>query len=352
MENPFQRVKKVMQKEEDSGANLIKLYIGEPDGSLSFSAREEIARLAMIDDNIMFKYSDNEDEAVPGFGQRFVQSHVKVDLREVSGLGYAPIPGIKPMIGLTILACRAKLVLTMSDPGYPTPKIWCGYLKTPCYSPQLNAENQFLFSVECRYCEKHNIRIINDGAYANLDHSGENVTLTEIAIGYPNLSFLELFSISKELKNGTGSRIGAVVGSEDFIEDFLIIKGNTDSGVVPIVMAGADYAVKNDQNGIVKCRQKYEERMGIVIDIMLSQNMKLVLEPKATFFSLWEVPRFAFGESVIDAEHFCNLLIKETGVVLMPFGNYVRVAVAEYPMEEEKKALAVYRAFEKAKVIY
>ena len=80
--------------------------------------------------------------------------------------------------------------------------------------------------------------------------------------------------------------------------------------------------------------------------------MKLVLEPKATFFSLWKVPCFAFGEGVKSAEHFCNLLIKNTGIVLMPFGDYVRVSVAEYPIEEPGKAFAVYRAFEKAEVKY
>ena len=382
IENVFQRVKKVMAEEVVLGNKLINFAIGEPKGSLLFSAREEIARVVMIDDETMFKYQDNGDEAVPGFAQRFVQSHIKVNLQKVSGLGYFPIPGIKPMIGLTPIACRAELVLTMTDPGYPTPEVWCGYLKVPSYSPPLNAENEFLFSVEdirpgtdlimlnmpnnpsgqianrewleelCRYCEEHDIRIINDGAYVNLDHSGENITLTDVAVGFPNLSFLEFFSISKELENGTGSRLGAVVGSEDFVEDFLQIKGNTDSGVPGIIMAGAIYSVENDQDGIIRCRQKYEERMETVIDIMLEQNMKLVLEPKATFFSLWKVPRFAFGEEVMDAEHFCKLLIKEAKIVLIPFGDYVRVSVAAYPMEEVEKALAVFRAFEKANVVY
>lgn len=381
-ENVFQRVKKLMQAVIDLGWDVIDLSIGEPEGSLSRSARQKIAQVVMIDDEKMFRYQDNGSPGVPFFAERFVQSHIKVDLRKVPGLGYFPIPGIKPMIGLVPLACRAKLVLTMTDPGYPTPEVWCGYLKTPSYSLPLNAENGFLFSVEdikpdtdlvminlpnnpsgqvasrewleelCGYCEKHDIRIINDGAYANLDHSGENVTLTDVAVGFPNLSFLEFFSISKELENGTGSRLGAVVGSKDFTEDFLKIKGNTDSGVLGIIMAGAIYAVENDQEGIKKCRQKYEERMAIVIDIMLEQNMKLVLEPKATFFSLWEVPRFAFEEEVMDAEHFCKLLIENTGVVLIPFGDYVRVSVAAYPIEEPEKALAVYRAFEKAEVMY
>ncbi|MCK5491263.1 MAG: aminotransferase class I/II-fold pyridoxal phosphate-dependent enzyme, partial [Candidatus Pacebacteria bacterium] len=224
IENVFQRVKKAMAEEVVLGNKLINFAIGEPTGSLLFSAREEIARVVMIDDEIMFKYQDNGDEAVPGFAQRFVQSHIKVDLQQIAGLGYFPIPGIKPMIGLVPLACRAKLVLTMTDPGYPTPEVWCGYLKIPSYSPPLNAENEFLFSVEdirpgtdlimlnmpnnpsgqianrewleelCRYCEEHDIRIINDGAYVNLDHSGENVTLTDVAVGFPDLSFLEFFS--------------------------------------------------------------------------------------------------------------------------------------------------------------
>ncbi|MCK4816583.1 aminotransferase class I/II-fold pyridoxal phosphate-dependent enzyme, partial [bacterium] len=331
-------------------------------------------------------YQDN-GSFVPEFAKRFVQAHVKTNLDEVFGISYMPTSGTKTALGQAILACDPELVATMSEPGYPTPAKWCGYLKVPNYSLPLTAENEFLFSVEdinpctdlvminfpnnpssqvaprkwleelCGYCQENDIRLLCDTAYGMLVHNPENcVTLTDVAMDFPNLSFCEMFSASKA-GNFTGWRVGAVVGSEDFIRDFGKIKGETDSGGVAAMMAGVIHAIENDREGIERYNQMYAQRTRILVDILSRRGMQLVLQPKATFFSLWKVPHEAFGRVIRNAEHFNNLMIKETGIAGVPFGDgyidndYIRYSVAGYPMEETEKASNVDLGFEKASVI-
>ncbi|MCK4592018.1 aminotransferase class I/II-fold pyridoxal phosphate-dependent enzyme [Candidatus Parcubacteria bacterium] len=387
-ENIFQRIKKKTEEAEARGIEVIRLSIGQPGGPALPIAKKAAAEAIMSDEESMHEYQDNGSPGVPNFAERFVQAHIKTNLQEVSGISCMPIPGIKPVLGPGILACDPKLVATMSEPGYPTPAKWCGYLKVPNYSLPLTAENKFLFSAEdieigtdlvminfpnnpsgqvaprkwleelCGYCQENNIRLLGDAAYGMLIHdSKDRVTLTDVAINFPDLSFCEMFSVSKEIGNGTGWRVGAITGSEDFIEDFGKIKGETDSGAVAATMAGAIYAIENDQEGIERYNQMYAQRTRILVDILSRRGMQLVLQPKATFFSLWEVPHEAFGRVIRNAEHFNNLMIKETGIVGVPFGDgyigddYIRYSVAGYPMEETEKASSVDLGFEKASVI-
>lgn len=296
-----------------------------------------------------------------------------------------PIPGIKPMIGLVPLACNSKVVATMSDPGYPVSETWCGYLQKSNYSLPLNTENEFLFSVEdvkrdtdliminfpnnpsgqvapkewlvrlCGHCQKNNIRIFNDAAYIKLVHCyyEDSPTLTDVAVDFPDLSFAETFSASKEIGNGTGWRVGAIVGSDDFIGDIGTIKGNTDSGAVAAMMAGALHSVENDWRGIESYNQMYAQRTRVLVDILTRQEMQLVLQPKATFFSFWKVPNEAFGKTVENAEHFNNLMIENTGIVGVPFGeDHIRYSVAGYPINKPDEAFKVHLGFQKADVVY
>ena len=291
-ENVFQRIKKITVAAEEEGIGVIRLSIGQPTGPALISAREIASAVIMSDEESVHEYQDNGSPGVRDFAERFVRAHIKTDLREVSGISCMPIPGIKPMLGLVPLACNSKVVATMSDPGYPVPETWCGYLQTLNYSLPLNAENEFLFSVEdierdtdlvminfpnnpsgqvvprkwleklCNHCQKNNIRIFNDAAYIKLVHCyyEDSPTLTDVAIDFPELSFAEMFSASKEIGNGTGWRIGAVVGSDDFVGDIGTIKGNTDSGPVAAMMAGALYSVENDWRGIESYNQTYAQR--------------------------------------------------------------------------------------------
>lgn len=63
---------------------------------------------------------------------------------------------------------------------------------------------------------------MNDAAYSGLVHKN-HVPLSQVAKNYPELEWMELFSVSKTM-SACGWRVGAVVGSEDFISELASVK--------------------------------------------------------------------------------------------------------------------------------
>lgn len=385
--NLFQTIKAKCREAEEGGQKIYRLSIGQPTGPALLSARKAAARAVMSKAESMHEYQDNGSPGVPDFAKRFVQAHFGFSL-DREDVGYLPIPGIKPMLGLVPLACGAAqnsvLVGTATRPGYPTPADWCGYLAVKHYSLPLNPENDFRFKPDdieigtdlimvnyphnpsgqiatrewwqelCRHCRDHNIRLFNDNPYYILSHSPDSCALTEVAgefpgLEFPGLSWAEAFSASKVISNGTGWRIGAIVGSPDFIGDIATIKGNTDSGFAAPMAAGVLHAIENDKEGIAACRELYGRRIEILIDILRKQRMMLAVHPGAGFFTLWRRPIKAFGQEIIDAEHFNFLMIEKTGVVGVHFEPYIRYAVTG---DVEAMAGAIDDAFSKAEVSY
>jgi LL-diaminopimelate aminotransferase len=248
----------------------------------------------------------------------------------------------------------------MTDPGYPFPIDWCSYLHVDHNALPLNQENTFRFQPEdirdgtrllmlnyphnptgrvvdrewweklCEYCVDHGIRIFNDAAYATLTYAPESCTLTDVADGFPDLSWVEAFSASKVIGNGTGWQIGALVGSPDFIGDIGSVKGNTDEGLVAAMAAGVASACEHDREGIAGYREMYRSRLRLFIDLLTKHGMQIAVEPDAGFFTLWTVPNRAFGEDIRSAEQFNFLMIERAGVIGVHFEpSYIRYAVCE-----------------------
>jgi len=381
--NLFQAIKDKCREAEAGGKTLYRLSIGQPTGPALLSARKAAARAVMSDKESMHEYQDNGSPGVPDFAKRFVQAHFNANFLEGADVDYLPIPGIKPMLGLVPLACGAAQnplqVATTTKPGYPTPADWSGYLGLQHHALPLNPENSFLFKPEdivigtdlimtnyphnpsgqiatrewwkgiCRHCDDHNIRLFNDNPYYILSHLPESCPLTEVALNFPDLSWAEAFSASKMISNGTGWRIGAIVGSPDFIGDIATIKGNTDSGFAAPMAAGALYSIENDKEGVAECRERYGRRLKILIDILTRRGMELAVRPGAGFFTLWKRPNQAFGVEIRDAEHFNFLMIERTGVVGVHFEPYIRYAVCGDIAAMVKH---IDTAFKEAKVSY
>ncbi|MBI2476499.1 MAG: aminotransferase class I/II-fold pyridoxal phosphate-dependent enzyme [Candidatus Taylorbacteria bacterium] len=396
-ENLFQRIKRKTAEAEKAGRKIIKLSIGQPSGPAFLEARTAAATAVLSEDEFMHEYQDNGSPGVPDFARRFVQTHVKIDLSQRKELSFLPIPGIKPMIPLIPFACGAKesfglQVATTTDPGYPTPKDWCaGYLGQLLYhhSLKLGPANNFrffpddLFQISkdigsgdfkaklvmmnyphnpsgqvaimewllllCHFCERHDIRIWNDAAYAGLASSASHCTLTDVACEFPELSWAEAFSGSK-LGNCTGWRVGAMVGSSDFIADVARIKGNTDSGFAAPMAAGLLRLVENHFDLIESLSSEYNSRLDCFINILTNCRMRLACKPGAGFFSLWHAPRMAFGEAVKNAEHFNSLMIERVGIVGVDFNPYIRYSVAQNDIVSVADEIRV--AFETAAVAY
>ena len=384
-ENLFQQIKAVSAAAQARGVELIKYSIGQPKGSAFLSAREAAAHAIMSGEESQHEYQDNTCVPIPDFAQRFVEGHLYSTTTLGDGVGYLPIPGIKPMLSMVILACGSSLetVAMTTNPGYPTPRDQCGYLSKRVIEPELNSGNGFLFNPDdlpggvgliminyphnpsgavatrewmeklCQYCVDMDIRLFNDAAYAAVNYGVTGCLLSEVAINFPELSWAEAFSASKLIGNGTGWRVGALDGSPDFVADIKVIKGNTDSGFVAPMAAGALHTLEHDHGSIDRVVQLYQHRAELLHEILCGEGMIPALVPEATFFTLWHAPKRVFGQAVDSAVDFNLAMIEgdgKLGLVGVPFGNYIRYAVA-YPDVDElaDKTRAV---FAKAKVSY
>jgi len=386
--NLFQEIKAKSAEAASRGIKLLKLSIGQPIGPALLSARKAAARAVMSDEESMHEYQDNGSPGVLDFAQKFVEAQIGFAItRKVSAFGgeidFLPILGIKPMLGLIPLACGASetplTVATTTKPGYPTPADWSSYLGIPHYALPLNPGNAFRFQPKdiiegtklimvnyphnpsgqiaawgwwrdlCTYCVKAGIRLFNDAAYATLAFSEKSRSLTKVAQHFPNLSWAEAFTASKAIGNGTGWRVGAIVGSADFVGDIKKIKGNTDSGFVAPMAAGALYALQSDIKNTEDCRLTYQRRSKLLIDLLVYRGMELAVRPGGTFYTLWKVPRKALGKEIIDAKDFNFSMIEKTGVVGVHFDPYIRYTVCG---DIEGMADEIDIAFMKAAVSY
>ena len=384
--NLFQEIKRRTAEAEAAGKKVWKLTIGQPAGPALGTARKYAAEMILRDDECVHEYQDNGSPGILGFAEQFVRLHQKADLPQ--GLSYLPVPGTKPMLGLIPMACgligdlvETLKVGTMTDPGYPTPAVWCGYLGADRYSLPINDDNGFLFSVEdianytdllmlnyphnptgqvadkdwwrkiCEYCSENEIRLFNDSAYSILSYNDGSCNLAEVAHEFPELSWCEAYSASKVIGNGTGWRVGAMVGASDFIGDIATIKGNTDSGFVAPMAYGVLKCMQEDMSSILASKDVYRTRINILTNILEANGMRLAVTPSAGFFTLWLAPKEAFGQSIKDAEEFNYLMIERTGVAGVHFGRYIRYAVTS-PVNKVEWISAIDKAFQEADVKY
>jgi len=381
--NIFQKIRAKRSEVLAAGTELLDLSIGEPKGPALLSARQAASDAVMSDKEVMHAYQYNLDQAVRGFSKRFVRAHLARDLPD-GEVAYLPIMGIKPMLGLLPLAAgcanKAVTVATMTAPGYPIPADWCDYHpNAEHYALKLSPENEYLFSPEdiragtdliminyphnpsgqvadeawlralCAHCETNDIRLFNDAAYYCLTFTDEAISLSEVAIDYPELSWAEGFTAAKLIGNGTGWHVGAMAGSKDFIADIAEVKGKTDAGLVAPMAVGALHALETDQAGIDVYRKMYSERLDLLMDLLSGQGMRLALKPRAGFYTLWEAPSTAFGRPMASSEDFNMAMIEEAGVVGVHFPGCIRYAVCADVSAMEDGLL---KAFQSANVGY
>jgi LL-diaminopimelate aminotransferase len=377
--NVFQQVRQRRGEAAAQGIRLLDLSIGEPRGPALESARRAASAAVLSEAEPMHAYQYNDSPAVPDFARRFVRAHLGADIAD-GDVDYLPIPGIKPMLGLLPLACGCAdndIAVATTAPGYPIPANWCAYHpRVTHHAVALNSANGFRFGPGdipagtallmtnyphnpsgqiatadwfreiCAHCQANDIRMFNDAAYVSLSHAADTAMLCQVAGEFPELSWAEAFTAAKLIGNGTGWHVGAMVGSSDFIADIKEVKGKTDAGFVAPMAAGVLVALEDDQAGIAHYRAMYRERLDMLSALMAGAGMRLAIEPKAGFYTLWETPSHAFGEPVESAAAFNFAMIEKTGVVGVHFGAYLRYAVCADVAEIRDELAAAFRSAE------
>ena len=342
-ENLFQRIKRIRNDYETrTGKPSINLSVGEPDGVPTVLTRSAAATACMSGERSMHVYQDNGEPK--GFSRSLLSLSVPDSVLDRDDVATLALPGIKPMIGLLPLACGANRedsgaveVAGTTKPGYPVIRTWSEYIGVPyrdwplyvkhSFQPQLSDQpfdlantgvsRLVLFNYPnnptgatmsadgwrtiCAWARENGIRLVNDAAYAGLVH-GEHVTLSEIAVEYDGLEWMELYSASKS-HNATGWRVGAAVGHRDFIADLAMIKGNTDSGFAAMMAVGVMRATESDREGLDGIRETYRKRIDILTGL-LSPHLKLATNPEAGFFTFWHAPAKALGTTFDTADAY------------------------------------------------
>lgn len=370
---------------EKTGKPPLNLSLGNPDGVPPGEILELKARFARDPGYDYHTYAEDKD--LRGFAEGMVELHGGIKVSEHKHLLAYPTNGIKTASALLPLACglhlpdkkrRERFVVASNLPAYDIIGTWSEpYLGGRRVVWPLSSEDNMRLNVSrlekalsdagleradmifvirpgnpaatgaseadwkalIAHCEKRGTRLVNDAAYAGLAEPGSHVPLARVATDHPSLEWLELYSVSKSY-NDPGARLGAVVGSADFVRDYLMIKGNNDSGPNPGVMAayGEFFADrKAAAKALADLRGLYRRRLDYVIPRLKAAGLQPACETDAGFFTLWKTPREVLGVDVearakeLGAsvhETFNRLVISQTGIVGVHFpGPFIRYAV-------------------------
>ncbi|MCP4448357.1 MAG: aminotransferase class I/II-fold pyridoxal phosphate-dependent enzyme [Myxococcales bacterium] len=362
--------------EEKSGQKALNLSLGNPDGVPPEAILKLQAKYAA---NPGFGYHTYaEDTNLHSFAEGMVELHGGVVLADHKHLGILPIPGIKTAGALMPLACgmhlpdsgnRGSFRVVSNLPAYDVIGTWTeSYLGSTRIPWPLVSEDDMRLNVDrlrgslvahnvekvdlvyvirpgnpaavgaseaewreiIEWCIENNARLVNDGAYAGLCEPGTHTSLAKIACQYEDLDWIEMYSVSKSFSD-PGARLGAIVGSRDFVDDFNLIKGNCESGPVPSVMAAYGEFFQNRDAAraeLDSLRSLYRARLDYVIGAFRGIGMQQACDTSAGFFTLWRVPKKVFGVVLSEDERardkpaqeaFNRLVIEETGIVGVHF---------------------------------
>lgn len=362
--------------EETSGKRAMNLSLGNPDGVPSQAILQLQAKYAADPGFDFHTYA--EDNNLNRFAEGMVELHSGICLADHTHLATLPIPGIKTAGAIIPLACgmhlpdaktRQSFTVASNLPAYDVIGTWTeSYLGSERIAwPLVSGDNMRLNMQRLKdalaernlervdlvyvirpgnpaavgaseeewkelieWCLEHDTRLVNDGAYAGLCEPGTHTSLASVACHYPKLDWLEMYSVSKSFSD-PGARLGAIVGSTDFVADFNLIKGNTESGPVPSVMAAyGEFLADRDaaQAELDAQRSLYRRRLDYVIGALKGIGLQPACDTSAGFFTLWRVPQKAFGVVLAQdsrtkdkpaQEAFNRLVIEETGIVGVHF---------------------------------
>lgn len=357
----------IREYEEKSGVKALNLSLGNPDLIPAREILERKARFQVNPDIDLHTYA--EDKNIGGFSEGMVEAFSGLRLADHPALRAIPIAGIKTATAVLPLACglhlkdRANLRVATHLPAYDVMGTWAAtYLGAKrVIWPLRSADGMkmrltllpkaekldLIFVIRpgnpassgataeewkelIEYCVANGTRLVNDGAYATLTDGISHIPLSTVAKDYPKLEWAELFSVSKSFSD-PGQRLGVLVGSKDFVEDFILIKGNTDSGPVPVGMAA--YADLLSDRALTKkiladTYSIYRKRLDFLVPKLKAVGLRPACETTSGFFTLWLTPDEAFGidlhaeslkRGIPRAELFNRLTIENTGIVGVHF---------------------------------
>jgi alanine-synthesizing transaminase len=212
---------------------------------------------------------------------------------------------------------------------YPTPKLLI--LNYPHNPTAMTIEASF-WDRAIALCRKHNIMIISDFAYGEINFDGYQAPSFLSADGAKEIG-VEFTTMSKSY-NMAGWRCGFCAGNADMVKALATIKGYYDYGMFAPIQIASVIAMRECLNIPQEQSKIYEHRRDVVCH-GLDKLGWTYEKPLASMFVWAKInpSHFKDGEGTID---FCLRMMDEAEVALAPgraFGEhgegYVRIALVE-----------------------
>ena len=348
--------------------------------SVPVAARSAASSAALSNDNFLHETQGNDCRAVPDFARRFVQPFIKIDTSTYGGLNFLPLAGIKSLLPLVPLACAIEaerpITVVSVNPGQGGVAIWkhfqgisqktvvCEHLRRfhlavrdlemlglmPDDLIMINYPHNLSGAVAtermyrelCDFACQNGLKIFNHAGLAAAAWAEDHVTLTDVALQYGRLSWAEAFSATA-LGFG-GWRVGALSGSTDFVAALAKLQAEIHAGPVSFTAFGVIEAL--EQPSVLKGLQSEQQsRTRALVDLLSANGLRLASPPGAGAGTLWLVPNTAFGQKMVNAEHFNLWMLNRQGIAGVPHGQYIRyVAPAKLGQYEDQLGSALRAA--------
>lgn len=363
----FSRKLKEVARLNSEGYDIISLGIGGPDKAPAQSVIEVLCENAHKPDSHSYQPFTGLPELRKAYS-KFYQEHYGVDIDPDSEL--QPLIGSKEAIlhiSLTFLNPGDGVLVP--DPGYITYTSASKLAEAKIYKYDLKEENRWwpdfdalerlplekiklmwvnyphmptgapasmeLFEKLIDFGYRNDIVIVNDNPYSFILNE-RPISIMQVK-GAKEIA-LEMNSLSKS-HNMAGWRMGMVTSNREFINWFVKVKSNVDSGQFKPMMLAAAEALGLPDNWYAEINATYSERREIAEKIMHKLGCTFDESQRGLF--LWgKVP-----DAVDNVEEFTDKILYEARVFVTPgfiFGEngkrYIRISLCATP-QKLKKAL-------------
>ncbi len=361
----FAQVNKIKMEARHAGQDIIDLGMGNPDlgtpdhivdklveaarksHNHRYSASMGITKLRhAISDWYQRRYDvdiDPDNEAIATIGVKEGMSHLVLVTIRPGDVVMCPNPTY-PIHPYSVIIAGGDVRGVPLGPGqdffdnlvqatrqsWPRPKLLI--LSFP-HNPTTEVVDLAFFEQIVEFAREHQLMVIHDFAYADLNFDGYQAPSFLQAKGAKALG-VEFFSMSKSYSMA-GWRVGFCVGNPEIIHALRRIKSYLDYGIFQPIQIAAIIALNGDQQCVADIREIYRSRRDTLITGLNRAGWDIP-SPKSTMFVWAKIP--AAYRSMGSVE-FSKFLIKEAQVAVSPglgFGEYgddfVRFALIENNM--------------------
>lgn len=288
---------------------------------------------------------DANTEIQPLIGSKEAVLHISLTFLNPGDGVLVPNPGYPTYSSASKLAEATIYTYDLTEQGnwepdfealekLPLDKIklmWVNYPHMPTGAPA----SLELFEKIIEFGKKHNIVIVHDNPYSFILNE-KPLSILQIP-GAKDIA-IELNSMSKS-HNMAGWRMGVISSNKDFINWFVKVKSNVDSGQFKPMMQAAVEALNLPNEWYRQINETYSERRVIAEEIMTALGCKF--EPRQRGMFLWgRIP-----DEIENVETFTDHVLYDGRVFITPgfiFGSngkrYIRISLCATP-EKLKEAL-------------